>query len=125
MRRRSFVPFLRLWWTVCAVAALALLPGCSKSGPSGNVQASAFDSAPADVKQLWNDAMSSWKAHHFAQAADKFVAVKGRSGELSAPQVEALTRAIDEFGSETFKAANNGDAEATKAVLALKGSGRR
>lgn len=107
------------------MAALALLPGCSKSGPSGNVQASAFDSAPADVKQLWGDGMSAWKAHHFADAANKFVSLKARSGELSVPQVDALTRAMDEFGQESFKAANNGDAEATKAVLALKGAGGR
>jgi hypothetical protein len=105
--------------------AIALLSGCSKGGPSKNVSLSAFESAPADIKQSWNDAMAAWKNHRFAQAATNFVSLQSKSTSLSAQQADALTKAVDEFGQEAFEAANKGDAGATEAVKALRGTGRR
>ena len=98
---------------------------CSKGGPSGAISSSAFDSAPADVKQSWNDGIVGWKNHHYAEAATNFVSLQSKAGSLSAQQAEALTKAVEEFGQEAFEAANKGDAGATEAVKALRGTGRR
>lgn len=105
-------------------AALTLF-GCSNSGPSKNVSSSAFDSAPADVKQSWNSAIAAWKSHRYPEAATNFVSLQGKAGTFSPQQSEALTRAVEEFGQEAFTAANKGDGGATDAVKALRGSGGR
>jgi len=69
--------------------------------------------------------MAAWKNHHYAEAATNFVALQTKAGSLSTQQAEALTRAVDEFGQEAFEAANKGDAGATEAVKAFRGTGRR
>ena len=109
-----------------SIILLALFAGgCSKSGPSGNISSSAFDSAPAETKQLWTDAMSAWKSHHYPDAANKFVSLQTTTTNLSQQQKDELTKAVDEFGQEAFKKANDGDAEATKAVQALNAASSR
>lgn len=107
------------------VTAVVLLSSCSKGGPSRDISPSAFDSAPADVKQSWSDAIAGWKNHHYAEAATNFLSIQSKAGALSTQQAEALTKAVDEFGQEAFQAANKGDAGATEGVKALRGSGRR
>lgn len=102
-----------------------ILVGCSKDGPSRDISSSAFDSAPADVKQSWNDGVSAWKEHHYTQAATNFTSLQSKSGSLSHQQSDALTKAVDQFGQEAFEAANKNNADATEAVKALRGSGRR
>jgi hypothetical protein len=104
------------------LAALAFM-GCSKGGPSKDISSSEFDSAPAEVRQSWNDGVAAWKNHHYAEAATNFVALQSKA--LSTQQAEALKRAVDQFGQEAFEAANKGDAGATEAVKALRGTGRR
>jgi hypothetical protein len=104
---------------------LAVLLGCSKGGPGKDISSSAFDSAPADVKQSWNDGMAAWKNHRFAEAATNFVSLQSKSTTLSPQQADALTKAVDEFGQEAFEAANKGDAAATEAVKLMRGTGRR
>jgi hypothetical protein len=106
------------------LAVVAVLFGCSKSGPSKSAS-SAFDSAPADVKQSWNDAMAAWKSRRFAEAATNFTTLQSNGASLSAQQADALTKAVEEFGQEAFEAANKGDVAATEAVKALRGTGRR
>jgi hypothetical protein len=106
------------------LAAMVLI-GCSKGGPSKAVSSSAFDSAPADVKQSWNDGLAAWKSRRYAEAATNFVSLQSKVASLSTQQAEALTKAVDEFGQEAFEAANKGDAGATDGVKALRGTGRR
>jgi len=114
------------WFRVLAVILLvAFLSACSKGGPSNDVSSSAFDSAPAEVKQSWNDGIAAWKSHHFAEAATNFVSLQSKSASLSPQQTDALTKAVGEFGQEAFDAANKGDAAATEAVKLMRGSGRR
>jgi hypothetical protein len=116
----------RFWPTLFGVLlAIAFLSGCSKGGPSKNVSSSAFDSAPVDVKQSWNDGIAAWKNHRFAEAATNFTALQSKSATLSPQQTDALTKAVEEFGQEAFQAANKGDAGATDAVKLMRGTGRR
>jgi hypothetical protein len=105
--------------------AVASLCACSKGGPSKNISSSAFDSATADIKQSWNDGVAAWKNHRFAEAATNFMSLQSKSAGLSAQQTDSLTKAVEEFGQEAFEAANKGDAGATDAVKALRGTGRR
>jgi hypothetical protein len=107
------------------LVALVVLFGCSKAGPSKSVSSAAFDSAPADVKQAWNDGLAAWKNHRYADAATNFLSLQSKAESLSPQQAEALTNAVNEFGQEAFAAANKGDAGATDGVKALRGSGRR
>jgi hypothetical protein len=106
------------------LSALVLF-GCSKGGPSKEIPSSAFDSAPADVKQAWGDSMTAWRSHQYAQAATNFVSLQSKAGSLSPQQSDALTKAVEEFGQEAFEVANKGDAGATEAVKLLRSTGRR
>src|SRR5882762_11072210 len=110
---------------ISILLAATVFMGCSKGGPSRAVSSSAFDLAPPDVKQSWTDGLAAWKNHHYADAATNFLSLQSKVGSLSTQQAEALTKAVDEFGQETFEAANKGDAGATDAVKALRGTGRR
>jgi hypothetical protein len=114
----------RLTLSVMLLAAIVLL-SCSKRGPSKDISSSAFDSAPADVKQSWNEALVAWKKHQYPEAATNFVGLQSKAGNLSTQQSDALTKAVEEFGQEAFEVANKGDARATEAVKLLRGTGRR
>jgi hypothetical protein len=119
---------LYAWWRrelTAALLAIAIFCGCSKSGPGKNISSPAFDSAPAETKQLWTDAMSAWKSHRYPDAAKSFVSLQTTATNLSPQQKDELTKAVDEFGQEAFTKANNGDAEATRAVQALNTASRR
>jgi hypothetical protein len=110
---------------ILVLLAAFVFVSCSKGGPSSAISSSAFDSATADVKQSWNDAIVGWKNHRYAEAATNFVSLQSKAGSLSTQQAEALTKAVDEFGQEAFEAANKGDTGATDAVKALRGTSRR
>ena len=117
------VQYLR--WLSAFFLVIAILAGCSKSGPSKSVSSSAFDSAPADVKQLWSDALASWKSHRYPGGAKNFASLQTKISSLSKEQADELAKAVDEFGQEVFTAANKGDAGATEAVQTLRASARR
>jgi len=112
---------------VLAAALLSIIigGGCSKGGPNSNISSSAFASAPAETKKLWSDAMSAWKSRKYPEAANNFVSLQSTATNLSTQQKDELTKAMDEFGQEAFKKANDGDVEATKAVQALNHGSRR
>ena len=69
--------------------------------------------------------MSAWKSHHYPEAAKSLVSLQAKSSSLSPQQADELTKASEEFGQDAFAAANKGDADATQAVLTLKGAGGR
>ncbi len=105
---------------------MVMLSGCSKSGPGNQISPTAFDAAPADIKQLWSDVLGAWKSRHYPEAAKSLALLQARSSSLSTQQADELTRATEEFGQQAFVAADKGDAGATQAVLILKGAtGRR
>jgi hypothetical protein len=118
-RRRACLSSLRI------LLAAVVLFGCSKAGPGKSISASAFDSGPADLKQLWSEGLAAWKTHRYAEAATSFVTLQAKTNGLSSQQTEELTKAVEEFGQEAFAAANKGDAGATEGVKILRGSGRR
>jgi len=116
----------RRWLANLLLIGMVMFSGCSKSGPSNQISPTAFDAAPADIKQLWSDAMGAWKSRHYPEAAKNLASLYARSSSLSTQQADELTRAIEEFGQQAYVAADKGDAGATQAVLILKGAtGRR
>src|SRR5689334_18216620 len=80
---------------ISVLLAAMVFMSCSKSGPSKAISSSAFDSAPADVKQSWNEAIAGWKNHRYAEAATNFVSLQSKAGSLSSQQAEALTKAVE------------------------------
>jgi hypothetical protein len=117
VRRRSAL--------MAALLTLVIMAGCSKGGPGKDISSSAFDSASADIKQPWSDAIAAWKGHRYPEAAKSFVSLQAKAATLSKEQSDELTKAVDQFGQEAFTAANKGDAAATLAVQTLRGGGRR
>lgn len=115
----------RLFSLLVVLVAVGLMPACSKSGPGKNISSSAFDAAPADLKQLWSESLAAWKNHRYPEAATNFVSLQAKTASLSPQQADELSKAVDVFGQEAFAAANKGDAGATAAVNALRGIGRR
>lgn len=107
-----------------ALIAIFMLCGCSRRGPSNNISSSAFDSAPADIKQLWSEGMNAWKSRHYPEAAKNFVSLGAKAG-LSPQQADELAKARDEFGQEAFTAADKGDKAATEAIMILREAGNR
>jgi hypothetical protein len=117
--------FRRISILLSLLFAVACLFACSKGGPSKKISSSAFDSAPADLKQLWSEGIAAWKNQHYSAAATNLVSLQEKSASLSAQQAGELAKAVDEFGQEAFAAANKGDAAATEAVKLMRGTGRR
>jgi hypothetical protein len=111
--------------SILVVISALVLCGCAKSGPSKDISANAFDSAPPDLKQTWNEGLAAWKNHRFAQAATNFLSLQLKAATLSSQQTESLTKSMEQLGQEAFEAANKGDADATEAVKVLRGTGRR
>ena len=114
-----------IWSVIPLLIVMLTLSGCSKTGPSNNISSAAFDSAPADVKQLWTDGMSAWKSRRYPEAATSFISLRAKADSLSPQQTDELTKVMDEFGQEAFTAANKGDKAATEAVLALRNAANR
>jgi hypothetical protein len=108
-----------------ALLALALAAGfwpcgCSKhAAPDAVLAASAFDSAPAPVQQMWKDALACAKNGQYPRAVTNLIALRQQS-QLSAEQQAAFDRAWDWVGNEAFKAANKGDSQALKAVQQMR-----
>src|SRR5690348_676704 len=104
MKRISYPQCCRPHAVVLMLAAVLLLFGCSRGGPSSNISSAAFDSASPDVKQLWHDGLSAWKGQHYAEAATSFMSLQGKAASLSTQQMDELNRAKDEFGQAAFAA---------------------
>src|ERR1051325_9044827 len=94
--------------SILVVISALVLCGCAKSGPSKDISANAFDSAPPDLKQTWNEGLAAWKNHRFAQAATNFLSLQLKAATLSSQQTESLTKSMEQLGQEAVQAANTG-----------------
>src|SRR6266436_5795386 len=95
-RKNLAVPSARnsFWLASFPILLAVVLFGCSKGGPGKSISSTAFDSAPADVKQSWSDSMAAWKNHRYAEAATNFVSLQAKAGSLSSQQTNELTKAV-------------------------------
>jgi|GEM_PF-1812330 len=100
-----------LCWGLTLVIAL----GCREKGPKLDAAAAqAFDSAPAEVKQTWEKALSAVESNDYVQAQTLL------SGMTQLPLNEAQIKALGEersvFGARVMAAAEKNDTAAIQAV---------
>ncbi len=110
---------------ITALVLVALLCACSKSGPGKDISSSAFDSAPADIKQLWTDCLAAWKKHQYAVAATNFVVLQTKSASFPPQQAEELAKVRDTFGQEVLAASEKNAPGADEAIAVLRTVGGR
>lgn len=95
------------------------ITACSKPATVVTLQAE-FASADAGVKEHWQAAAQCVGKKDYLGAATNLMAVHASSAQLTEPQKAALETVWLELGNEAFQAADNGNAEATKAVLLMR-----
>ncbi|HVV70502.1 MAG TPA: hypothetical protein VHI52_03225 [Verrucomicrobiae bacterium] len=116
------------WLSTQGVALLGLfllaafLPGCSKQNKLV-LDSASFSTAPADLKDNWQAASQSVESKDYLGAATNLVAIFNKGQQLTAEQKDALNQAWTKLGNLAFAAANNGDKNATEAVLKMKETG--
>ena len=106
----------------CLFLLCALVQGCSKKGGVA-IDNSSFNSAPPALKEMWDSAAKYAGSKNYLGAATNLIEICGKTQDLTPPQVEALNGAWISLGNEAFAAANNGDKNATDAVLKMKETG--
>jgi hypothetical protein len=112
------------------VLTLALLTlwgtsGCSRGPGSLAVRdSSAFQSAPAELKSMWDTALSAAKTNGYAVAYSNLQKLQAQK-TLNAEQSKAVEELLGVVGTRMFNAANNGDPEATKALKEVDSNRRR
>ena len=96
--------------------ALLLVAGCGpKVAQLTSEQSKAFDSAPPEVKQMWEKALAADKTNDYVTAAASLDSLQKMI--LSDPQTQALNAERDAFGERLMKAAGKNDPAAIQAVL--------
>jgi len=106
------------------VLALLMAGGCGKKAIAlTSTESKAFDSAPADVKQAWDSALSADKANDYLNAHKLLDGLKQM--QLNDDQKQALDAEISSFNARIYQTAETGDAAAIKAVQEIRSSGTR
>ena len=95
---------------------LILTAGCGPKAPKlSSSDLTAFDSAPAEVKQTWEKALAADKANDYVNAASLLNNLE-QIGSLSDPQKQALETERAAFGQRLMQAVDKNDPAAIKAV---------
>jgi hypothetical protein len=116
-----FLP-MRIISIILIALTMYLWTGCSRGGHSSDaIDSSAFDSAPASIKQSWGDAQEAAKHLDYVSAVTNLTAL-GTNQELTAEQSAAVEKSLDLVETRAVAAAEKGNPEATKAVQLI---GRR
>lgn len=108
-----------------ALLTLSVTAGCSR-GPDSLAMhdSSAFQSAPAELKGMWDTALSAAKTNGYAVAYSNLQKLQAQKN-LNAEQSKAVEELLGVVGTRMFNAANNGDPEATKALKEVDSNRRR
>jgi hypothetical protein len=89
--------------------------GCTKSTPGITAeQRSAFDSAPAEIKKMWQDALAADKANDYARVQTLLLDLQTK--EMTKEQQQALVDEFDAYGQRLLAAAEKGNADAKNAL---------
>jgi len=104
------------------LAGSLMIAGCSKSELKVEMKSSAFDSAPGELKQLWDNAAGKLAGKDYVGAAEALVSLQDRSATMTEEQQAAVKVAWNDLGNYAFKAANEGDNGALAAVQLMRNS---
>lgn len=103
------------------VAALVLTAGCSQHAAKLSAEESqAFDSAPAEVKQLWDKALTADQARDFVAAQTALTSLDKMI--LSDAQRKALNAETTDFQLRLMAAVDKQDPKAVQAVQEINRS---
>jgi len=109
--------FTKLFVALFFASLLALFTEGCKPSVGGN--AKAFDTASPEVKTAWAQSLAAAKTNDFAGAIVGLQRLKQQTG-LSAQQTEAIDKSLTAVSDQMYEAANNGDANAKKAINDLR-----
>ena len=113
----------RFYWIAVQATLLALVvTGCFKKRESVTMNTSAFDSAPAAIKQSWNAASEFAAKKNYLGAATNLISVLDNAKDLTAEQKDVLQKTWTELCDKTYAVAETGDKAAIEAILAIRNS---
>jgi hypothetical protein len=100
-------------------AAVALLVGCGHKGSElSAAELKAFDSAPAETKQMWVAALGASKTNDYVGGQTLFYKLLG--GDLSPEQRAVVSKESTALNERLYAAFEKGDPEAKKAIEELR-----
>jgi hypothetical protein len=112
---------------LCLLGLLILSAGCGKGKLKlSDAQRQAFDGAPADVKAVWEKALTLDQAHDYNDYTNAEALLDSLwQKQLTGVQSNALEMEIATFNQRLWEAAEKNDPAATKAVLEINKSKSR
>ena len=115
-------PLRPLIWPLLVVSALTFLSaGCGKqTAKVDSTEAKAFDSAPPEIKEAWDQALAADAATNYVETVKLLKSL--RSMPLSEPQFVALEKETADFNQRLFGAAGKHDPAAVQAVQVMRSS---
>lgn len=115
-------PLFKSTWVVSGaifIFALLLGAGCGPSQLKSTASESkAFDSAPADVKLAWEQALAADKANDYATTHKLLESL--RQMQLNDNQKQAVEKERTAFGQRLWAAAKKNDPAAIKVIRQIK-----
>jgi len=96
---------------------VALLCGCSKESPKPGVDPKAFDAAPPEIKQVWDQAMTASASNDLVSAI-MILRMLGRQ-QISQEQAKAACQAQVFYVAKLKEDAKRGDPAAIEALETL------
>jgi len=123
-----FIPAQRslaLAGALCAFfLAIGVLAGCKKSGGgAASADPKVFQSASAEAKALWDEALAAQQTNGVVEAYIKFRLVRSQGG-LSPDQIAAVDAQCKRINEELGAAAAKGDANAQQALVDIRNASR-
>jgi hypothetical protein len=112
---------------ICLFGILLLVAGCGNGKLKlSNDQRQAFDGAPADVKAIWEKALTLDQAHDYNDYTNAEALLDSlQQKQLTDQQSKALRMEMASFHQHLWEAAEKNDPAATKAVLEINKSKSR
>jgi uncharacterized protein with FMN-binding domain len=99
------------------------LAACGKPNPT---RSEAFNKAAPEIREVWEKAIVADRGNDYVAAGNGYRGLLLQRAKLTEEQIEALSVASAAFNQRLNSAANNGDADAKKAIAQLMAEqGRR
>ena len=115
MNTRTFSTLSDTWRSATGGLAFLVLAGCGDSSTRlTTAESKAFDSAPAELKQQWEQTLAADKANNYSTVQTLLDGLANQ--QLSENQKLALEKERADFGQRLWAAAEKNDPAATKAV---------
>ncbi|MGO8678264.1 MAG: hypothetical protein ACLQVX_20680 [Limisphaerales bacterium] len=97
----------------CAIA------GCKKAGPAAGADATAFASAPPEMKAAWDGAVAALQTNDFTGAYLTFKELRSQPG-LTPDQIAAIDARRKSINVQLSAAAEKGDTNAAQALAEIR-----